>query len=83
MPYKGLDALKAKIDDPAIRKWADSFKPKSRTKLHAFLKFWQWAKRRTEKHKKTRKEKTVGYWNSAQEMLSDHVQYFASQYLPT
>jgi integrase len=78
MPYKGLGVLKTKIDDPAIRKWADSLKPKSRTKLHAFLKFWQWAKKRTEKHKQTGKQKTVGFWNSAQEMLSDHTRRLRS-----
>ncbi|MGD0176392.1 MAG: hypothetical protein ABSC50_06160 [Candidatus Bathyarchaeia archaeon] len=40
MPYKGLDALKAKITDPVIRKWADTLKAKSRTKLFTLLQFW-------------------------------------------
>ena len=39
MPYKGLEALKAKIDDPVIREWADTLKAKSRTKLFTFLQF--------------------------------------------
>ena len=43
MPYKGLDALKAKITDPVIRKWADTLKAKSRTKLFTLLQFWDWA----------------------------------------
>ena len=72
MPYKGLDALKAKIDDPVVRAWADTLKDKSRTKLFAFLQFWQWAKRRTVKDANTDEEKVVGYWDSGEEMLADY-----------
>ena len=72
MPYKGLDALKARIDDPIIRKWADTLKPKSHTKLHSFILYWEWAKKRTEKDPKTGKMRKAGYWSTAQEMLSDH-----------
>jgi len=72
LPYKGLDALKARIDDPTIRAWADTLKPKSHTKLHSFILFWDWAKRRTERDPKTGKVHRVGYWSTAKEMLADH-----------
>ena len=61
MPYKGPDALKAKIDDPVVRAWAlYTLKDESRTKLFAFLQFWRWAKRRTVKDPNTGEEKVVG-----------------------
>lgn len=72
MPYKDLDALKAKIDDPVIRKWADTLKPKSRTKLFTFLQFWGWAKEHTVKDPKTGEEKVVSYWKSGEELLADY-----------
>jgi hypothetical protein len=67
-----LDALKARIKDPTVRKWADGLKPKSHTKLHSFILYWEWARKREEKDAKTEKMKTVGYWLTAQEMLTDH-----------
>jgi hypothetical protein len=72
LPYKGLDALKARIKDPTIRAWADKLKPKSHTKLHSFILFWEWAKKRTEEDPKTGKMRRVGYWSTAREMLADH-----------
>jgi hypothetical protein len=57
MPYKGLYALKAKITDPVICQWADTLKPKSRTKLFAFLQFWDWAREVIAKDPQTGEEK--------------------------
>jgi hypothetical protein len=71
MPYKGLDALKAKITDPVVRKWADTLKPKSRTKLFTFLQFWDWAREVVAKDPQTGVEK-VRYWRSGEELLADY-----------
>jgi len=71
MPYKGLDALKAKITDPVVRKWADTLKSKSRTKLFTFLQFWDWSREVRVKDPKTGEER-VGYWQSGEELLADY-----------
>jgi hypothetical protein len=60
---QGLDALKAKITDPVVRKWADTLKVKSRTKLFIFLQFWDWASEVFAKDPQTGEEK-VRYWKS-------------------
>jgi len=61
MPYKGLDALMAKIDDSVIREWADTLKAKPRTRLFALLRFWGWIGKHTFKDPQNGEDK-VGYW---------------------
>jgi hypothetical protein len=61
MRYKGLDALKPKTDDPLIRSWADTLKPKSRTKLFVFLQFWEWARKHSVEDPKTGEEMLADY----------------------
>ena len=71
MPDKELDAIKAKITDPIVREWADTLKAKSRTKLFAFLQFWDWSRAHAFKDPKTGAER-VGYWQSGAELLADY-----------
>jgi hypothetical protein len=78
MPYEGLAALKAKIDDPVVREWADSLKEKSRTKLFTFLQFWEWAKEHKVTDPKTGEEKVVSYWKSGKELLADYDRFKTS-----
>jgi hypothetical protein len=80
VPYKGLDALKAKITDPVIRKWADTLKAQSRTKLFTLLQFWDWASEVIAKDPKTEEEK-VRYWKSGEELLADYDRCASSSFL--
>lgn len=77
MPYKGLDALKAKITDSVIRKWADTLNAKSRTKLFTLFQFWDWASEVIAKDPKTGEEK-VRYWK---ELLADYDRCASSSFL--
>jgi hypothetical protein len=65
MPYKDIDRIKKKIDDPTIREWADSLQPYQTSKLLYLLQFWAWAKKRRVKGK------FVG-WVTAKQMLDDY-----------
>jgi hypothetical protein len=65
MPYKDIETIKKKIDDPKIREWADSLQSYQTSKLLYFLQFWAWAKKRRVKGK-------FAGWVTAKEMLDDY-----------